>query len=937
MTEIGRDPLSYMGIDAATQAQVNAGLADDTYISPLTLDLNAASTTESGVVRLATVAESITGTAVDIANTPAGLAAVAIAGAPNASTLIRGIIELATDGEATARVDSERAVVPSNLTAVLAEPPAIGGTTAGAVTCTNFSASGTFALTGDDVQVTEGGTGLGTSVLGDLLLGDAANSYELLNIGATPRQLFQVNAGGTTAEWSSNIDIPGTLDVAGAVVFDSTLLVSGAMTFDDSVVITGTLQVDGLLTCNASATILTAGTALNLGSDNDAAAVNLGVGTTARAIGIGNSAAAHTITIGSLTLGASVLIQAGTGNFAITPVATSTITIGAATTTGTITLGQSTAAGGQNIDIGNAINTGAQVVSIASGAAAANSTVNIFSGIATAGTQTLNMATGASATAVNIGNTTAGTAVAIDSGTGGLALTTTGAALLSLTSGATLTLDAVGALDINSSGAAINIGNDGAAFAINVGTGGAARTITLGNTTGATDVIFNSGTGGFAFNPTGAGDITFNVTAGNFAVVGGGNSVGIGNDAANNTVTVGSTNGTAVTVIQSGTGDVNVTSTDEINLDAVGVLQINSSAAAISIGSDADAFALNLGTGGAARTITLGNVTGATDVIFNSGTGGFAFNPTGVGDITFNVTAGDFAVVGGGNSIGIGDDAANNTVTVGSTNGTAATIIQSGTGDVVVTSTDDITIDSAGVLELNSSAGVIGIGSDADAFGINIGTGAAARTITMGNITGATALLFNAGTGGVAFATTGAGDISLNSTDQIVLDSDGVLELNSSAGAISIANDAVALSVNVGTGAADMTVLVGSTNTASTTTIQAGSGEVILSPTSGAISMVPATNSVAGLALTINARLGVATFTGQTTGAAANEDFVITNSSLGSGDGVFVTVSNEGSNDADMTLEGVITETAGTLTIHTQNNGAAALNGDVIITFWIIN
>ncbi len=101
--------------------------------------------------------------------------------------------------------------------------------------------------------------------------------------------------------------------------------------------------------------------------------------------------------------------------------------------------------------------------------------------------------------------------------------------------------------------------------------------------------------------------------------------------------------------------------------------------------------------------------------------------------------------------------------------------------------------------------------------------------------------------------------------------------------------------------------------------------------------MAPATQSVAGTSLTINARVGVATFTGQTTAAGSTLDLTITNSQLGAGDGVFVTVSNKGTNDADMTLEGVITQTAGTLTVHTKNNGAAALNGDVIVTFWIIN
>jgi hypothetical protein len=54
----------------------------------------------------------------------------------------------------------------------------------------------------------------------------AAIAASKLAVG-TARQLLQTNAGATSAEWSSNIDIPGTLDVTGAAVLDSSLTVSG--------------------------------------------------------------------------------------------------------------------------------------------------------------------------------------------------------------------------------------------------------------------------------------------------------------------------------------------------------------------------------------------------------------------------------------------------------------------------------------------------------------------------------------------------------------------------------------------------------------------------------------------------------------------------------------------------------------------------------------
>lgn len=43
----------------------------------------------------------------------------------------------------------------------------------------------------------------------------------------TARQLLQTNSAGNAAEWTDNVDVPGTLDVTGAAVMDSTLTVAG--------------------------------------------------------------------------------------------------------------------------------------------------------------------------------------------------------------------------------------------------------------------------------------------------------------------------------------------------------------------------------------------------------------------------------------------------------------------------------------------------------------------------------------------------------------------------------------------------------------------------------------------------------------------------------------------------------------------------------------
>jgi len=93
--------------------------------------------------------------------------------------------------------------------------------------------------------------------------------------------------------------------------------------------------------------------------------------------------------------------------------------------------------------------------------------------------------------------------------TGGVTIATTTSGGIALTSIGTIDADAVGALSLNSSGAAINIGNDADAFAINIGTGAAARSVTMGNATGATSVNLDSGTGGFTFDSTVAGTVAF--------------------------------------------------------------------------------------------------------------------------------------------------------------------------------------------------------------------------------------------------------------------------------------------------------------------------------------------------------------------------------------------------------------------------------------------
>ena len=133
-------------------------------------------------------------------------------------------------------------------------------------------------------------------------------------------------------------------------------------------------------------------------------------------------------------------------------------------------------------------------------------------------------------------------------------------------------------------------------------------------------------------------------------------------------------------------------------------------------------------------------------------------------------------------------------------------------------------------------------------------------------------------------------------------------------------------------------IVLNSSNAAGGIDLLTGGGEITIS-SSGNVTMAPGTDTQASptATATINARVFKATFTGFTTASSGTQAFTITNSTLGAGDAVILTVANRGSNDAQMTLRRVNTQTAGTIVVNTFNSGAAALNGDVVITGWILD
>jgi len=234
-----------------------------------------------------------------------------------------------------------------------------------------------------------------------------------------------------------------------------------------------------------------------------------------------------------------VLIEAGTGGIRIgdeadctgltfgniAPTANRNITIGSGTVvTASVTDDISIGDGGattnadsiKSVDINNGgVTTGQVLTYIAGGAVTSGThTTEIACGNVAAGTAVLNLSDGTGTKTVNVGNADANTTINLDgavvvntnvnaafsanvgTSTGTVTLgNIANSGAMSLESSSTVDIDAAGAVSLNSTGGALNIGDDANAQAINIGTGAAARTVTIGNTTGATGLVLQSGTG----------------------------------------------------------------------------------------------------------------------------------------------------------------------------------------------------------------------------------------------------------------------------------------------------------------------------------------------------------------------------------------------------------------------------------------------------------
>jgi hypothetical protein len=112
-------------------------------------------------------------------------------------------------------------------------------------------------------------------------------------------------------------------------------------------------------------------------------------------------------------------------------------------------------------------------------------------------------------------------------------------------------------------------------------------------------------------------------------------------------------------------------------------------------------------------------------------------------------------------------------------------------------------------MTLASGIGAVNISADAANTTINVATGAGVKALTLGSTNTTSSTTLQSGSGALNITSTG-----------------GAITINSGVGALGISTDASATAVSIANGAAVKTVILGSTNTTSTTTINSGSGNV---------------------------------------------------------------------------------------------------------------
>jgi len=180
----------------------------------------------TGTVRAATLNEAEEGESPELYISPQVLADMGAGFVPAATTTVPGVVELATNAEAvTGTATTNLAIIPASLTARLAAPGAIGGTTPAAGTFTSVTANGNItknAAGNKDVYTSVGSSAAaGANSAGTAtLVGGTVTIATTAVTASSLIRLYRQSVGATGAAATGNLS-RGTIVAGTSFVINS--------------------------------------------------------------------------------------------------------------------------------------------------------------------------------------------------------------------------------------------------------------------------------------------------------------------------------------------------------------------------------------------------------------------------------------------------------------------------------------------------------------------------------------------------------------------------------------------------------------------------------------------------------------------------------------------------------------------------------------------
>lgn len=613
-------------------------------------------------------------------------------------------------------------------------------------------------------------------VLGDIWINTAASTSYILTSKAGGTSTW-----GITTPGSSDVDTINSLTpVAGNIVISG-----GTNITDINAGNTVTLNLDNAITLatSVSSPIYTSAGAIDINvAAGQNVTIQLGDAAGAQVLEIEDSASAAVATIDSNGIATFAGIDGVLGGVTPADVTGKTITANTKFVSGTYTAPAATdiaitAITGKDIDIKMGDNAGANNVSFLDSDGVAvfsidsNGSIGTLAGLTVAGAfaqtaGTFNVGQDNAANAINIGGGNVARAITIAStGAHTLNIGSAAAGAIAIDTAAGISLDGATASNFTVTGAAQDLTLSSVGGSVNVsGSEAAVNAVRIHASDAAGGIDVDSGTNGMTLDTTGAISLDA-AAASNFSVAGAGIDLTLASAAGRVVVNGEEAAADAITLLSAAGGlDTNVAL--QINLDssqaAATAVRIVASDAAGGIDIDAGTAGIAVDTtgafsidGAAASNVT---VTGAFDLTLSStagssiltsgeaaadalylnasdaaggitlasGTGGVIGDTT--GNIELNSSAGTILI---GN-----DDVDQNAsfatdgervVTIGSTNGAASLVLQSGTGEITVTGTVkqldaefitrsgvDLTFSSSPIVQSNANTGAAPTGATGD-------------------------------------------------------------------------------------------------------------------------------------------------------------------------------------------------------------------------------